>query len=148
MRVALLGGLMLLLTACSRPVAVEHIPVPQGANPVQARDLDPFTVEMMNALEDPVRNAVTDGSVTTLSYRLPAKTSIEALLAFYTNTLKDTDWERSEKLTQLDSQEQRYYARLGYERGEGEDEQVLLVDLLRNPTAKEPVLLLILATRR
>ncbi len=141
-------GLILLLTACSRPVTVESIPVPPGASPLIRGDLDPLTLQMVDALEEPVRNAVEEATVSSRSYSLPKRTSVDALLAFYTEALKGSDWRYNDRLTRLENDERKYYARLAYQRGQGSTEQVLLLDLLRNPTAQKPALLVILITER
>lgn len=128
-------ALTVLLAACggSAPVSLETIPVYTGAQPV-APDANFITDAMIKAIEQ--SNAGQDLTSQIGLYLLPEDAQWDDVKQFYVAEIGD-DWEAEPGLTQ----EADVINIIGWQRGSGRSEQILIVGQAEDPLSGNSFLL-------
>lgn len=128
--------LIVLPTACSSgaPASLGDVPVFAGAEPADA-SANYITDAMVTSIEQSIakQNLASEVSL----YRLPEGTQWDAVKQFYTTEIND-GWEPVPELTQ----EAGVINIIGWQRGSGASEQILIAGQAEDPTSGETFLLL------
>ena len=121
----------------SEPVAMGDIPIYDGATTVTAGD-DPLVDLVIESMKESA--AGEDISMETGTYALPSGTSWDDVKTFYTDQLKDSDWEPADEL----SDESEDFKTLGWQRGPAYQEQLLVVAYLPDIFGKDAATLIVM----
>ncbi len=130
-----LAILMIVSAACTgaKPAVMADIPVYAGATPVDA-SADVITDAMVKAIQRSIAEQNLSSEITL--YRLPDGTQWDAVKQFYTDQIVD-DWKAAPEVTQ----EGGAINLIGWQRGSGASEQMLITAQTENPTSGTTFLL-------
>ena len=126
-------------TATVKPVAISDVPVYDGAASIDADDSVEASMIII-AMETTI--AGKDITMETKVYSLPGGATWDDVKAFYKETLASTDWEPAEELTDESAEPKS----IGWRRGAGANEQILVVTRTSNISNKGSTLVVMLFT--
>lgn len=131
-----LATVAVLLAACtgSTPTDLRDIPVYAGSQPVE-----PGSNYITEALFNAIGQSIADQNLASQIslYRLPEGTGWDSVKQFYTAEIGD-DWKAAADLTQ----EAGVINIIGWQRGSGASEQVLIIGQAQDPLSNEEFLIL------
>jgi hypothetical protein len=124
-------GILVLLWAMAcggtaTPVSMGDIPVYPGATSAEAGEGTLVGI-VIDTMEETA--GTEDINLESKVYALPADATWSDVKSFYTDEIADTDWKATEEF----AQETEGFSSIGWERGSGANEQVLVIALVTDP---------------
>lgn len=135
-------GIMVLLwaMACSETatlVSMGDIPVYPGVTSAEAAESTLVGI-VIDTMEETAGEE--DVNLESKVYALPADATWSDVKSFYTDEIADTDWEATGEF----AQETEGFSSIGWERGSGANEQVLVIALVTDPFEGRAFLIIML----